>query len=318
MTETLLSHHRRSRQTDRARTNCRQSKLTEAYLQRIAQFNPHPQRLSARACRVSTRRRQAGRKPKSPQASIAGPLHGVPIALKDIYCTKDIRTTAHSALLKDHIPAHDAFHAHPARAGRQHPARQRLRPGNSPLAARVSTCRGRPRAILGTFAHDPGGSLLRLGRCRRGGGSRWRQWAATPAVRSAVRLRCVALRASSRPMGSLAGRGILPLSFSLDHAGPMCWTAEDCALMMSVLARHDPLDAAASANVETPDFRKHHKVNPRIEDWLRPYDDRRSRRSIRRSMPRWKPASRFSRRSRRGDPRCGNLRPRWLILTSRA
>jgi aspartyl-tRNA(Asn)/glutamyl-tRNA(Gln) amidotransferase subunit A len=53
--------------------------------------------------------------------------------------------------------------------------------------------------------------------------------------------------------GFISRRGILPLSFSLDHAGPMCWTSEDCALMMQVLARHDPQDPA-SANVGTPDF----------------------------------------------------------------
>jgi len=53
--------------------------------------------------------------------------------------------------------------------------------------------------------------------------------------------------------GLLSRRGILPLSFALDHAGPMCWTAEDCALMMQVLARHDPMDPA-SADVKIPDF----------------------------------------------------------------
>jgi aspartyl-tRNA(Asn)/glutamyl-tRNA(Gln) amidotransferase subunit A len=53
--------------------------------------------------------------------------------------------------------------------------------------------------------------------------------------------------------GYLSRRGILPLSFSLDHAGPMCWTSEDCALMMQVLAGYDPLDAG-SADVASPDF----------------------------------------------------------------
>jgi aspartyl-tRNA(Asn)/glutamyl-tRNA(Gln) amidotransferase subunit A len=53
--------------------------------------------------------------------------------------------------------------------------------------------------------------------------------------------------------GWLSRRGILPLSFSLDHAGPMCWTSEDCALMMNALAKHDPLDAAC-ADVPAPDF----------------------------------------------------------------
>jgi aspartyl-tRNA(Asn)/glutamyl-tRNA(Gln) amidotransferase subunit A len=47
--------------------------------------------------------------------------------------------------------------------------------------------------------------------------------------------------------------GVLPLSFALDHAGPMCWTAEDCALMMSALAGYDPADSC-STDVPVPDF----------------------------------------------------------------
>ena len=53
--------------------------------------------------------------------------------------------------------------------------------------------------------------------------------------------------------GLLSRRGILPLSFSLDHAGPMCWTSEDCALMMQVLACHDPMDPG-SASVPAVDY----------------------------------------------------------------
>ena len=53
--------------------------------------------------------------------------------------------------------------------------------------------------------------------------------------------------------GLVSRRGIMPLSFSLDHGGPMCWTAEDCALMMDVLAGYDPLDPG-SADVPKPSF----------------------------------------------------------------
>src|SRR6202011_2137522 len=48
--------------------------------------------------------------------------------------------------------------------------------------------------------------------------------------------------------------GILPLAFSLDHAGPMAWTAEDCAIMLQALAGHDPADPA-SASQPIPDYR---------------------------------------------------------------
>jgi aspartyl-tRNA(Asn)/glutamyl-tRNA(Gln) amidotransferase subunit A len=53
--------------------------------------------------------------------------------------------------------------------------------------------------------------------------------------------------------GLVSKAGVLPLSFGLDHAGPMCWTAEDCALMMDTLAGYDPADNC-SANVPKPDF----------------------------------------------------------------
>ena len=48
--------------------------------------------------------------------------------------------------------------------------------------------------------------------------------------------------------------GILPLAFSLDHAGPMAWTAEDCAILLQAMAGHDPADPA-SANRPIPDYR---------------------------------------------------------------
>jgi aspartyl-tRNA(Asn)/glutamyl-tRNA(Gln) amidotransferase subunit A len=53
--------------------------------------------------------------------------------------------------------------------------------------------------------------------------------------------------------GLVSKAGVLPLSYSLDHAGPMCWTAEDCALMMQALAGYDAADGC-SAPVPKPDF----------------------------------------------------------------
>src|SRR6202035_545009 len=55
--------------------------------------------------------------------------------------------------------------------------------------------------------------------------------------------------------GLISRAGILPLAFSLDHAGPMAWTAEDCAIMLQAMAGHDPADPA-SANHPIPDYRK--------------------------------------------------------------
>src|SRR5207245_4070012 len=54
--------------------------------------------------------------------------------------------------------------------------------------------------------------------------------------------------------GLISRMGIMPLAFSLDHAGPLAWTAEDCAIMLQAMAGHDPADPG-SANRAIPDYR---------------------------------------------------------------
>ena len=173
-----------------------------------------------------------------------GPLHGIPIGLKDIYNTAGIRTTGDSALFKDHLPAEDAFTVSLLRAAgavitgklatwefaiggtsfdlpwppARNPWDTSLDPSGSSSGSAVAVAAG---LCMGAMGSDTGGSI-------RG-----------PAAWCGI--------AGHKPTyGLLSRRGILPLSFSLDHAGPMCWTAEDCALMLRVLARHDLLDAASA------------------------------------------------------------------------
>ncbi len=180
-----------------------------------------------------------------------GPLHGIPIGLKDIYNTAGIRTTGHSALFADHVPAEDAFTV------------ALLRKAGAVITGKLATWEF---AIGGTsfdlpwpparnpwdVALDPSGSssgsgaAVAAGLCLGAMGSDTGGSIRGPAAWCGI--------AGHKPTyGLLSRRGILPLSFSLDHAGPMCWTAEDCALMLQVLAAHDPLDAA-SASVKVPDF----------------------------------------------------------------
>ena len=174
-----------------------------------------------------------------------GPLHGIPIGLKDIYNTAGIRTTGHSALFKDHIPGDDAFTVHLLRnAGAiitgklatwefaiggssfdlpwppaRNPWDVSLDPSGSSSGSGAAVAAG---LCMGAMGSDTGGSI-------RG-----------PAAWCGI--------AGHKPTyGLLSRRGILPLSFSLDHAGPMCWTSEDCALMMQVLACHDPADPGSAA-----------------------------------------------------------------------
>lgn len=109
----------------RALAACRISAaaLVEQSLARVA---AHDKRLNSfvlvleerarRAARAADRALKAGRR--------RGPLHGIPFALKDIYETAGIRTTAHSGLLLDHVPKHDFDRGAKARRCRRHSHRQ--------------------------------------------------------------------------------------------------------------------------------------------------------------------------------------------------
>ncbi|HEY2872048.1 MAG TPA: amidase [Reyranella sp.] len=183
--------------------------------------------------------------------SLRGPLDGIPVAHKDIYCTAGIRTTAHSKLLETNVPAEDAhtvkkwadagvvllgkLATHEFAFGGPSfdlpwpPARN---PWNTEhFTAGSSSGTGAAVAaglILGGTGSDTGGSI-------RG-----------PAALCGI--------AGIKPTYGLSSRrGILPLAFTLDHAGPMAWTAEDCALLLQAMAGHDPLDPA-SVDRPVPNF----------------------------------------------------------------
>ena len=180
-----------------------------------------------------------------------GPLDGIPIAHKDIYNTAGIRTTAHSKLLEDNVPTKDAVTvtklaaAGTAMLGKLSthefamggpsfdlpcpPARNPWNPAH--FTAGSSSGTGAAIAagfILGGTGSDTGGSI-------RG-----------PAALCGI--------AGIKPTYGLCSRtGVLPLSFTMDHTGPMAWTVEDCALLLQAMAGHDPSDPG-SANRPVPDF----------------------------------------------------------------
>ena len=180
-----------------------------------------------------------------------GPLHGIPIGLKDIYNTAGIATTGHSALFRDHVPAEDATTV------------RLLREGGAVMLGKLATWEF---AIGGTSfdlpwppARNPWDLSLDTSGSSSGSGAAVASGMALGAMGSdtggSIRgpSAWCGLAGIKPTYGMVSRRGVLPLSFSLDHAGPMCWTSEDCALMMGVLAAHDPLDPA-SATVPPPDF----------------------------------------------------------------
>ena len=165
-----------------------------------------------------------------------GPLHGIPIGLKDIVDTKGIPTTCQSKILQDNIPASDATCAEKlAAAGTvligkttthefadggpsfdlpKPPARNPWNTEHFTAGSSSGTGAGVAAGlVLGGIGTDTGGSI-------RG-----------PAALCGI--------AGIKPTYGLVSRaGVAPAAFSLDHIGPMAWTAEDCALMLQALAWH--------------------------------------------------------------------------------
>jgi aspartyl-tRNA(Asn)/glutamyl-tRNA(Gln) amidotransferase subunit A len=224
--------------------------LTAAYLSRIERFDGQ---LNAYLRVLPDEAMRAARKAEAEIAKgeYKGPLHGVPIALKDIYNTAGIPTTGHSALYRDHMPAEDAT------------TTRLLAEAGTILLGKLSTWEF---AIGGTSfdlpwpparnpwntEHDPAGSSSGSGAAIGAGLAMGTMGTDTGGSIRGPAAWC-GIAGLKPTYGLVSRRGILPLSFSLDHGGPMCWTSEDCALMMDALAGHDPLDPG-SADVPKPDF----------------------------------------------------------------
>jgi aspartyl-tRNA(Asn)/glutamyl-tRNA(Gln) amidotransferase subunit A len=173
-----------------------------------------------------------------------GPLDGIPIGHKDIYNTAGIRTTAHSRLLEHNVPAEDSvvvskwadagtilmgkLATHEFAIGGPSfdlpwpPARNPWNPAH--FTAGSSSGTGAAVAaglVLGGTGSDTGGSI-------RG-----------PSALCGL--------AGIKPTYGLSSRrGVLPLSQTLDHTGPMAWTVQDCALLLQAMAGYDPLDPASA------------------------------------------------------------------------
>ncbi len=181
-----------------------------------------------------------------------GPLHGIPIALKDLYATKGIRTTCHSAVLENWIPDHDA-----TPVTKLHEAGTILlgKLGMHEFAFGGPSVDAPFPAVKNPWntAHIPGGSssgsgaALAAGLCYGALGSDTGGSIRTPSSHCGI----VGIKPT---YGRVSRYGVIPLSWSLDHAGPMARSVEDCAIMLQVLAGFDPQDNA-SANVTVPNFR---------------------------------------------------------------
>lgn len=178
-----------------------------------------------------------------------GPLHGVPVAVKDLCATKGVRTTAGQPIRDDHVPDHDAtvverlrsagavllgklaltegaYAAHREdRPAPLNPWDESRWPGVSSSGSGVATAAGLCFASLGT---DTGGSIR------------------FPSA-------CCGLAGLKPTYGRVSRYGVLPLAESLDHVGPMARRTGDAAAVLGAIAGADPRDPT-SRREPVPDY----------------------------------------------------------------
>jgi aspartyl-tRNA(Asn)/glutamyl-tRNA(Gln) amidotransferase subunit A len=181
-----------------------------------------------------------------------GPMHGIPYALKDIYDTAGIATTCHSKLRREHVPSEDSAVA------------ARFAAGGAVLVGKLGTHEfaiGGPSFDLPwpvarnpwNTEHVTGGSSSGSGAAIAGGMLRMATGSDTGGSIRGPAAWCGT--AGIKPTyGRVSRRGVFPLSWTLDHCGPLGRSVEDCAIALQVMAGHDP-DDPASADVPVPDFR---------------------------------------------------------------
>ena len=175
-----------------------------------------------------------------------GPLHGVPLGLKDLYDTGGVRTTGGSRILADRVPTTDATVV------------RRLREAGMITLGKLN---------MVEFAYGPEGlnphygharNPWDAGRHRMAGGSSSGSGAAVAAglvtvalgsdTGGSIRIPCslCGLTGIKPTYGRVSRAGVLPLSWSMDHVGPMTRSAADCALVLGAMAGYDPADPTSS------------------------------------------------------------------------
>ena len=226
------------------------TQLTEAALARIDARDP---RLNAFVLPTRERAQADARRADAElKAGIdRGPMHGIPHALKDIYDTAGIRTTCHSKLRMGNIPAADSVVA------------AKFAEGGAVLLGKLAThefALGGPSFDLPfpparnpwNPAHVTGGSSSGSGTAIAAGMVRMAMGSDTGGSIRGPAAWC-GLAGIKPTYGRVSRRGVFPLSWTLDHCGPLSRSVEDSAIVLGVIAGHDPLDHA-SADVPVSDY----------------------------------------------------------------
>ncbi len=230
--------------------SCSSRELTEYCLKRIERLNPAINAVIT-ICKESALA-EAEAADRCRAAGEAGPLTGIPLLHKDIFCTSGVRTSCASKMLENFVPPYDATVVSKLKAAGTvtlgktnmdefamgssnetsfygpvlNPWDTEYVPGGSSGGSAAAIAAGFAPLSTGT---DTGGSIRQ------------------PASLCGI--------TGLKPTyGRVSRRGIIAFASSLDQAGPMTRSVEDCALMLNAMAGVDPGDST-SADIEVPDFR---------------------------------------------------------------
>jgi len=213
--------------------------LVQAHLERIEQINPRLNAYITLTSELALKQAQQAEQ-EIQRGEYKGALHGIPLALKDLFETKGVRTTAGSSFFADHVPEDDAASVEKLKSAgavllgktnmheialgvtneNQHfgdccnPWDERCITGGSSGGNAAALAAG---LCMGALGSDTGGSIR------------------IPSALCGV----VGLKPTR---GRVSLRGVIPLSWNLDHVGPMARTARDAALLLQAIAGYDPTD----------------------------------------------------------------------------
>jgi aspartyl-tRNA(Asn)/glutamyl-tRNA(Gln) amidotransferase subunit A len=201
-----------------------------------------------------------------------GPLHGIPIGLKDLIDTAGIKTTCASALFADRVPTEDAEIVRRLKlAGAVLIGKQNMQEfayGGTSTSSHYGPVHN-PLDVERIAGGSSGGgaAAVAAGMCFAAIGTDTGGSVREPAAFCGI----VGLKPT---YGRVSVRGVFPLSPSLDHVGPLCRNVTDTALILRAIAGYDPLDATSvDWLVESYVDALNEKSKPRIGIVRRPFFD---------------------------------------------
>ncbi len=224
--------------------------LTESCLTRIQRLNPVLNAfitVTPESALASAREAEA----EIQRGRWRGPLHGMPIALKDLFDTAGVKTTAASALYKDRVPAEDAEVVRKLKAvgavilGKTN--MHEFAYGGTSAVSYFGAVHN-PWDVARVAGGSSGGSAAAVASelCYGALGSDTAASIRQPAAFCGI--------AGLKPTyGLVSTRGVIPLSWTFDHVGPLARTVADAAIMLQTIAGYDPTDVS-SRQMSIPDY----------------------------------------------------------------